>query len=143
MLKTIKPFLATAVAAIFITPIQASADQVQNVFCSIVVDVLKPGGATESYQNNFYLQPGSDFFDDFSTATRIKEFSASLGFNAGKTNVTINYFNDVGVFDSIEFGTTYTLPRNREPGTVTGRSAAYTSNGNFIADYSLSCNIAK
>jgi hypothetical protein len=142
MSKITKLLVVPMIAASFAAPTQVSANQLNNVSCSIIVDVTKPGG-TEAYEKNFVIQQGADFFDDFSTATRIKEFSASTLTTSGKTNVTINYFNDVGVFDALEFSTTYTLPRGQEAGSVSGRSAAYTSNGNFTADYTLTCKQAK
>lgn len=101
--------------------------------------------AAETYQKNFTvdLGPKVTFFDDFSTATRQKEFSASLERIDTKPYVRINYFSDVGVFTAIDVDASL---------LIRGGTAIQSTSGfqqfidtrltpqKHITDYTLSCN---
>ncbi|NOT83858.1 MAG: hypothetical protein HOP02_03560 [Methylococcaceae bacterium] len=140
MSKIIKLLIASSMVANFAAPITAQAKQrAVSVSCSVAVNVSKPEG-DEIYQKDFVVQPDVNFSDDFSTLIRQKTFDAYTLTVAGRTEVTIDYFNDVGVFDALQFNTTFMLPQDREAGSISGKSAAFTSNGNFTANYTLTCN---
>jgi hypothetical protein len=148
MSKIIKLLAVPMIAASFAVPINVNAAQQGNVSCSVVVDYLLNGALVESYQKAFPVKPGVSFFDDFSTITRQKSFTASTVLDAGKTVVGISYFNDVGVQDAIDFNTKLVL---HDKGSLESTSGSYTfttTAGNIpqrghAINYSLICKQAK
>lgn len=93
----------------------------------------------EIYQKAFVIQEGETFFDDFSTRTRFKFFTASLQKENGDKTVAINWFADVTVFNSVDFDTSATLADGQKSGKTTGRNTVYTSNGSTTTQFSLAC----
>jgi hypothetical protein len=80
------------------------------------------------------------FSDDFSTPIRQKQFSASAARVGGITVVSIDYFNDVGVFVSIGFNTQLNVSRNIE--STSGSHSLSTSLGvvgTHSSNYTLTC----
>ena len=100
--------------------------------------------STEPYQTDFVVSPEADFVDDFSTPTRQKQFRASVARGSGEFVVTMSYFNDVGVFHSIDL--TATLTVDKDGGTTSGANTFSTTvaglNGHHRTDYSLTCQKA-
>lgn len=114
--------------------------------CTVSVDYVYNGAVAEPYVKEFVVESGVTYTDDFSTTTRTKVFTASIGKEAGKPVVSIDYFNDVGVFVAIGFNTKLTL-HGRAPETTSGSHATYISNGiapesvggNHETNYTLVC----
>lgn len=109
--------------------------------CSVNVDYLLNGTLVEAYARDFTVEEGTPFQDDFSTPTREKGFSATVGKSAGKPTVVVNYFNDVGVFTSIMLDTSVVITRPAATAS-TGRHTFTTSQGvagNHLTTYTLSC----
>ena len=116
-----------------------------GIFCvmDVVVDSENQTGqpiGSEVYHKEFVLQEGVTLFeDDFSTRTRFKFFTATLHRNNGENTVTINWYADVTVFNSVDFNTSVTLADGNKRGKVTGDDTVYTSNGSTTTNFSLSC----
>jgi hypothetical protein len=131
-------------------PVCSKAAQGVAVFCSAeVVYTHRDNAGTllgqETYQKDFLVVEGVAFVDDFSTATRLKTFTAGVVKEGGTAVVSIDYFNDVGVFHSVGFNTTMTMNTKLE--STSGGNAFYTSNlvqpgavaGNHKTNYTLTC----
>jgi hypothetical protein len=108
MSRAIKWFSVCMTAMGFALPTYANADNV-TVSCSVAVDYSLDGTTlVENYNKDFVVDAGG-FVDDFSTPTRTKIFTASVARQAGDVVVTIDYFNDVGIFHTIELHTSLTI----------------------------------
>jgi hypothetical protein len=133
---------AIATSAMLVLPQVASAKDNLKVSCSVTVDYTLNGGAPEAYRKDFSVSPGVGFIDDFSTALRQKEFRASAAREGGNVVVSIDYFNDVGVFHSVGFSTRMNVRENRVLETTAGSNTFSTSlgvSGNHRTDYTLTC----
>lgn len=113
---------------------------------SCVIDVLVETKDTagrvvsrEAYQKEFVLAENDVFFDDFSTRTRFKFFTAAMTKVDGDKTVDINWFADVTVFNSVDFDTSVTLSDGQKSGKSAGRHTLYTSSGATTTTYSLTC----
>ncbi len=115
----------------FILASNAHAAQSESVSCSVAVI----GSAT--YTKTFVVQPDAPFFDDFSTFVRFKDFSAQMETVADVTTVTIDYYADISAFNSIEFGTTLTIPNNHHIVSSNGRTGFSSNSGNGSASYTI------
>jgi hypothetical protein len=121
----------------------ARAERESGVLCvmDVVVESRNQSGTvvgTETYHQEFVLQEGASYFDDFSTRTRFKFFSASLQKNNGESTVAINWFADVTVFNSVDFNTSVILADGQKSGKVAGNNTVYTSSGSTTTNFSLS-----
>lgn len=122
----------------------AQADDSKGIACkmTVVVESRNSSGVifgTETYQKEFSLQEGDTFFDDFSTRIRFKFFTASLQKVDGEKTVSINWFADVTVFNSVDFNTSVTLADGQKSGKVAGDHALYTSGGSTVTRFTLEC----
>ena len=124
------------IVGIFIASGQkAVADRDNGVAC--VMDVMV---GSELYHKEFVLHAGETFFDDFSTRIRFKFFTASLEKINGESKVSVNWFADVSVFDSVEFNTSVSLENGQKSGKVAGDHTLFTSNNKATTTvFSLSC----
>ena len=134
--------LRAALAAVLCLAANTSAQAGNNnsVACSVSVDYLLNRAVVESYRKDFSVSPGQAFSDDFSTAIRQKQFSASAARDGGNTVVSIDYFNDVGVFVSVGFNTQLSMGRNIE--STSGSHSLSTSLGvvgTHSTNYTLTC----
>ncbi len=153
MINFKKMAVGSLIAAGVAFSLNANAAQQVDVSCSVSVDYLLNGAVVETYQKIFAVNPSASFVDDFSTATRQKSFTASTVLDAGNAVVGINYFNDVGVFDSIEFSTKLTLRKEgvveSTSGSQTFTTSKFPSGGGLAVNirhdinYSLSCKQLK
>jgi hypothetical protein len=134
--------------ALALTAGSAAASAQAALSCSVAVDYVQTAQdgtivATESYQRDFLAEPGVEFVDDFSTPTRLKVFTASTLARPGRTIVTITYFNDVGTFNSVEFGSQLALLNSQIAESVAGAQTFSTSlsplSGHYTTDYTLVC----
>jgi hypothetical protein len=147
--KTISacPILVALAAAIFVAPINANAEDVRNVSCSVDVDFLFNNLLRATYQRDFVVSPGVDYDEDISTATRFGFFNASTSLQADKSYVvTITYDYDVGVFDWVDLRTELTLRQDRLAETNQGSHRYFTSQGaagERTTNWTLTCTRVK
>ena len=138
MSKKLVTTLAIAVAAIagiFIASGQnAVAERDNGVSCVMDITV-----GSEVYHREFVLHEGETYFDDFSTRIRFKYFTASLEKIDGESKVSVNWFADVSVFNSVDFNTSVTLANGQKSGKVAGDHTLYTSNSRTTTNFSLAC----
>ncbi|MCA9552309.1 MAG: hypothetical protein KC933_19900 [Myxococcales bacterium] len=139
--KTVLSVSATLalVTGVYLRGAEARAPSVAT--CTVTVEHRLNNNLTSSYSSSFSVQAGQPFDDDRSTATRQKTFSATLQDGAVPV-VSIDYFEDVSVFDAVSVGTTLELPRRGTTYTTSGRNGFFTSNpssANHITSYSLAC----
>ena len=144
MSKLIKLLAVSILMVTAYLPLQGNAADPIKVSCSVSVDYVLNGVTAQSYQKAFIVQPGVGFVDDFSTPTRFKEFTASTVLDAGKVVVGISYFNDVGVFNTIEFSTKLTLNKKGKAETTSGSHSFITTLGvpsqqDHTTNYTLTC----
>ena len=111
MFRSMKALFALTVLAATLSPALAAAeDQPRDVNCTVNVSHKVNNGTPQVYNKDFSLPAGTTFFDDFGTSFRFKEFSASSRLDAdGKTVVDVNYYNDVTVFESVDFNGSLTM----------------------------------
>ena len=122
---------------------EARADKDAGVTCFVDV-VVETRGSTgtvlrETYQKEFVLAEGVPFFDDFSTRTRFKFFDASLSKENGDSTISINWYADVTVFNSVDFDTLIVLSDGQKSGRSTGRHTFYTSGSSTTTYFTLTC----
>ncbi|MCB1909214.1 MAG: hypothetical protein KDH15_17750 [Rhodocyclaceae bacterium] len=133
--------MGLALTAALAAPTLANAAPAR-VECTVAIDYVDASKA-ESYAKTFQLTVRDPFVDDFSTATRQKEFSASLARVDGLV-VSINYFNDVGTFDAVDFSTSLRIRGVDVTVSTNGRSvysnSAATPAGNHATSYDLTCH---
>jgi len=132
--------LCLAAAMLALPTLAHSAVVLAN--CTVTVDYSLNGNLLEPYTRQFTVQEGVPFFEDFSTPTRQKQFTAELVRNGNSSVISMNYFNDVGTFDSIMLDTSVTLVRRGATDSAAGRHTFSTSQGvagNHLTAYSLSC----
>jgi len=146
--KTSQLILGSILAAGLVTPTNAHAAELRSVACTVSVNYLLDGVVRAPYQKDFVITPGVVFEDDFSTITRFRIFNASSRLEADNktTTVSISYFNDVGVFESIDFNTELKLPNGRTPETTSGSHTYWSSlgvAGNHTTSYALTCQVQK
>lgn len=148
MSTTHRLLAACAAAACLSVPTLASAG-VTTVSCSVSVDYTRNGAIGHAYRKDFVVSDEAPYFDDFSSATRIRQFGATVSRNGGDAVVSIDYFNDVGVFTSIGFNTSLTVNGSGNVGRSTsGSHSTYVSNGvapavvggTHTTTYSLTCS---
>lgn len=148
MSRIMKLLVASIMVTSFAAPVTVNAAGQLKVSCSVVVDYVLNGNAAESYQKVFVIEPGLSFDDDFSTFTRQKTFFASTVLDAGNTVVGISYFNDVGVFDAIDFSTKLMLHKKGVAESTSGSHTFSTTAGGtpqreYTINYTLTCKQAK
>jgi hypothetical protein len=122
--------------------ISADAVNPSSVACTInVVNTVHAQDgqviSTETYQRNFVVSEGSPFSDDFSTATRFKFFDASMTRVNGASVVSIRWFADVSVFNSVDFGTSLKLANGQKSGDTSGDYTFSFSGGYNTTTYTL------
>lgn len=148
MSKTTRLFLAAALAASITAPLTASAAELRNVSCSVSVNYLLNNVVRSAYQKDFVIAPGVAFQDDFSTFTRFRFLDASSRLEAdGKTtSVSLSYYNDVGVFEAVDFRTELKIHDDKTPETASGTHSYWSSlgvAGDHTTSYSLTCRVLK
>ena len=108
----------------------------------VTVETINQTGVvigSEVYHKEFSLVNGGFFSDDFSTRTRFKVMDAAMVTANGKSTISIDWFADVTVFDSVDVSTSVVLGGARKDDTSTGSHTFYTSNSSTRTTYTLSC----
>ena len=138
---------ATLAATCLGAPLAAYAEDVRTVACAMQVDYLFNNVLRSTYQRDFTVSPGVPYKEDFSTVTRFRFFDASATHEADKSyRVTISYYNDVGVFDFVDFGTELTLREDRLSETNRATHSYFTSigaPGERTTNWTLTCTRVK
>ena len=101
----------------------------------------QPGNA-QTYSRAFTITPDTPYYEDFSTALRIRDFFASMTPGAGATEVDIRYFSDVSVVVSVDFNARLTMAHNQKEGTISGTHGFSSSQGvagTHETSYTLTC----
>ena len=115
-----------------------------GVFCvmDVVVESRNSTGTvigTEQYHQEFDLEEGGIYSEDFSTRTRFKFFDASSQKTNGENQISISWFADVTVFNSVDLNTSVILGNGQKSGVSTGNNTVYTSSGSTKTIYTLNC----
>lgn len=92
--------------------------------------------AVEQYNVTFELAESGFFFQDFSTRTRFKFFTASLEKVDGVYTVTLDWFADVTVFNSVDLTTSLVFGNGQKSDHTEGVSTVYTSSGSTRTKFS-------
>ena len=135
-------------AAIFVAPIKANAAELRSVACSVHVDFLFNDLLRSTYQRDFVVSPGVDYFEDISTALRFGFFQASTTLEADRSYVVkITFDDDVGVFDYVHFSTQLTLRQDRVSETNQGSHlysiVSLQTAGDRTTNWTLTCTRIK
>ncbi|MCB1745320.1 MAG: hypothetical protein KDK91_33440 [Gammaproteobacteria bacterium] len=121
-----------------------AAEAALDTACSVSVTATRDGAVVETYTTDFSVARNVPFFDDFSTATRQKEFRASVTRENDGVKVHIAYFSDLGTFHAASFEADMLValkPRTTSGGNGFFLSSANTPvNGNHEVLYTLMCN---
>jgi hypothetical protein len=142
MSKLLKMLMLSITAAGIAAPIAVNASELRSVSCSVTINYLVNDVLRAPYQKDFILTPGAVFTDDFSTVTRFRFFDAATHLDDGDTVVTISYFNDVGVFEFVDFRTRLKIRDDGKVETNSGTHTYFTSlgtAGEHTTDYTLAC----
>lgn len=144
--KKLLSVVAVAIAAVVFTLIptqQATAKKATGVRCTIdmVVETLSGSSVvgTETYSRSFTLNDGETYSDDFSTPTRFKFFDASMTRLNGSSTISVDWFADVSVFNSIDFNSSVVLSKNQKIGKTVGSHTFYSSNNATRTSFALVC----
>jgi len=137
---------AAAVASIGTSP-ATNAGEPRGVTCTVTLTYMLNGTVRAPYANVFTVLDGATFEDDFSTATRFRFFTATARPEADKSvTVMISYYNDVGVFEAVDFTTQVRVADDRAPVTNSGSHTYWSSlgvAGDHTTDYSFTCQRVK
>jgi len=145
MFSTKRLLFASISAGCLAIPFSAIAAQNDPVSCSVSIDYVLNGVLREHYQKEFVVDTATPFSDDFSTFTRFKFFDATTQKVSGVSTVNIAYFNDVGVFNSVDFRTKLTLRDDRTE-TTDGSYTFFASlpgSASHTTNYTLTCKRVK
>jgi hypothetical protein len=134
--------LSVVAAATLGAPQAADAAASDPLACSIAVTTTLNSVATLAYTRDFTVSTTTPFSDDFSTATRLRFFDASVTIEAGTPVVAIQLDADVSVFDTVDFSTSLKL-RDAHGETTSGTSSFFTSNRAIRTEYTLTCARAR
>ena len=140
-----KILFASISATSLAVPFSAIAAQNDPVSCTVSVDYVLNGVLREHYQKDFIVDTITPFSDDFSTFTRFKFFDATTQKVSGVSTVNIAYFNDVGVFNSVDFRAKLSLRDDRSE-TTDGSYTFFTSlpgSAAHATNYTLTCRRVK
>ncbi|MFO1328428.1 MAG: hypothetical protein U1F56_13790 [Rubrivivax sp.] len=133
-----------ALSAATLAPVAQAADN-PAVGCSVGVDYQRNNVLGHAYRQSFVVDTLTPYVEDFSSATRIREFRATVSRAGSDVVVNIDYYNDVGVFVSVGFTTSLTLRGGGAPQTATGTHNTYVTNlaagagGTHTTSYTLTC----
>lgn len=141
-MSTVKKLLGAAMVMASATGINAAHADTKSVGCNVSIIYSLNGVETQTYNRDFVVAIGQAYSEDLSTRTRQRDFSATLAPEGSNLVVTINYFSDVGVFDSASFGTQLKLSSSKNlestAGTMTHTHVQTTGNSH-TTDYALTC----
>ena len=111
--------------------------------CSVTVTYALSGVPRLAYTKDFTVTTATRFSDDFSTATRIRWFDASLALDNGTPVVAMHFDADVSPFNAVSFDASLRVKDERHGETSSGSNSFYSSvpgaAGAHKTDYALTC----
>ena len=134
--------MAACAAAMNAAHADSKSDARANVACNVAINYSQNGVLAQSYSRDFVVTLGTAFAEDLSTATRQREFNATLAPEGGNLVLTIGYFSDVGVFDATSFAAQLKLSNGRNFETTSGNMTHFHVQGTSTShstDYILTC----
>lgn len=115
--------------------------------CTISVEYKRSNVSRLVYTREFLVSPTAPFTDDFSTATRLRFFDATVARIDNEPHVAVVFDADVDVFNAVQFGTTLKVHDENKGDTQSGHNSFFTSvpgaAGSHRTDYTLTCMRAK
>lgn len=142
-IRALRPAAAAVLLAATLLP--GAHAQALGVTCDVNIQYLLNGTPMDTYARTFQVSEGVPYAEDFSTATRFKFFDASFARETGQGRVSISYYNDVGVFSTVQLNTSLVMRRRTGVETTSGDHTYSTSQGaagNHETRWSLSCSRA-
>lgn len=140
LIRALRPAAAALLLAATLTP--AAQAQALTVSCDVSIQYLLNGSLMDTYARAFQVSEGVPYSEDFSTATRFKFFDASFAREVNQGRVSISYYNDVGVFSTVQLNTSLVM-RKRTGVETTGGDHTYSTSqgaaGNHETRWTLSC----
>lgn len=143
--------LALAIAAAVAAPGAVRAESGSNpdndiMACTISVEYKRSNVSRLVYTRDFVVGPNSPYTDDFSTATRLRFFDATVARIDNMPQVAVVFDADVDVFNAVQFGTTLKVKDESNGETQSGNNSFFTSvpgaAGSHRTDYTLTCKRA-
>lgn len=144
--------LALALIAALAAPATVRAESGTNpdndvMSCTISVEYKRSNVSRLVYTREFLVSPTAPFTDDFSTATRLRFFDATVARIDNEPHVAVVFDADVDVFNAVQFGTTLKVRDENKGDTQSGHNSFFTSvpgaAGSHRTDYTLTCMRAK
>ena len=139
--------LAVAVMALgclWMAPSKATgANTPKGVSCVVDVVVTTTGSTgvpiQTTYHKEFTLLEGERLSDDFSNATRLRFFDASLTRLNGEWTLAVDWFADTTVFNSVDVATSAIIPNGQKTGKNVGTHDFWTTGSHTQTSYSIVC----
>ncbi|TXH72320.1 MAG: hypothetical protein E6Q88_06475 [Lysobacteraceae bacterium] len=146
MKKFVAALLTTACAVGFAMPVFAasgSGGDNDAMACTVSVEYLRSGTARLTYNKDFVVGPNSPFSDDFSSATRLRFFDATVTYVDGIPEVSAVFDADVDVFNAVQFGFTLKVRDESNGETQSGYNTFFSSvtgaSGSHRSNYTMTC----
>ncbi len=107
----------------------------------IVVETRGSTGAvrTKTIHREFVIHEGETLSEDLSTRTRFEFLDAAMVKENGDKTVSVNWFADTSVFESVDFETSVLLEDGDKSGRAVGSNTIYTSTLSIRTRYTLTC----
>lgn len=134
--------LAVILLAFTFVPASGQGGRRARVQCVVDMLVETQSGASVStvpYHAEFQLDEGEVFSDDFSTATRFKFFDAALSKVNNDWVMSIDWFADTTVFNSVDFRTDVILPNGQKSSLSSGSHTFFNSTSSTKTTFSIVC----
>ena len=139
--------IASLAAVSLVSPMAAVAAENDPMACVVTVDYSLNNVSRLSYTKAFVVGPEAPFSDDFSTATRLRSFDASLSVESGDPVVSATFFADVSTFNGVGFQASLRVRDEAHGETTSVRNYFYSSvtgaAGTHVTTYSMTCERAK
>ncbi|MBP6750656.1 MAG: hypothetical protein KA144_13540 [Xanthomonadaceae bacterium] len=144
--------LALAFVAALASPGAVRAESGSNpdndiMACTVSVEYKRSNVSRLVYTRDFVVGPNSPYTDDFSTATRLRFFDATVSRVDNTPQVAVVFDADVDTFNAVQFGATLKVRDASKGETQSGNNSFFTSaagaSGSHRTDYTLTCMRAK
>lgn len=144
-------FAALALAVALASPAAVRAESGTNpdndiMACTISVEYKRSNVSRLVYARDFVVGPNSPYTDDFSTATRLRFFDATVARVDNMPQVAVVFDADVDTFNSVQFGETLKVRDASNGETQSGHNTFFSSvagaSGSHRTDYTLTCKRA-
>ena len=147
MLNVRTLLMASLTALSLATPTAALAAEHDPMACIVTVNYTLNNVSRLAYTKEFVVGLDAPFTDDFSTATRLRSFDATLSVESGDPVVSATFFADVSTFNGVGFQASLRVRDEAHGETTSGRTYFYSSvagaAGTHLTTYSMTCERAK